>query len=222
MTHKSSASEGFWEPHYAATQPGIGGPGPVLVDAVRALTSGRALDLGCGDGGDALWLAERGWAVLTVDVSATALTRVTDRAAAAGVGDRVRTERHDLDATFPQGEFDLISAQYLLSPVEFDRPAMLARAAAALRPGGVLLVVDHASVAPWSWADPDTVFPTPEQLLAEFRLDPELWQEAMAENRDRVAGGPGGQRATVTDTILTLTRKSPPSDHLTRPGVQHT
>ncbi len=209
MTGDSSAAEEFWEPHYAASQPGTGGPGPVLVDVVGALTPGQVLDLGCGGGGDALWLAEQGWVVVTVDVSVTALARVTDRAAAAGLSNRVRTERHDLDATFPQGQFDLISAQYLLSPVEFDRPAMFARAATALLPGGTLLIVDHASVAPWSWADPDTVFPTPEQLLASFRLDPQLWQDARAEDRDRVADGPNGQRATVTDTILTLTRNRP-------------
>ena len=107
-----------------------------------------------------MWLAQRGWAVLTVDVSATALVRVADRAAGAGLTDRVRTERHDLTATFPEGEFDLVSAQYLLSPVEFDRPPMFARAAATVRAGGMLLIVDHASVPPWSWADKDTVFPT--------------------------------------------------------------
>ena len=172
MTGAGSAAEEFWEPHYAASAPGTGGPNPVLVDLVEALAPGRVLDLGCGGGGDALWLAQRGWAVLTVDVSATALARAADRTAGAGLTDRVRTERHDLTATFPHGEVDVISAQYLLSPVEFDRPPMFARAAAAVRAGGMLLIVDHASVPPWSWADPDTVFPTPEQTLGSIGLDP--------------------------------------------------
>jgi len=119
---QTGAAEAFWEPHYAASDPGTGGPNPVLVDLVGELAPGRALDLGCGGGGDALWLAQRGWAVLTVDVSATALARAADRTAGAGLTDRVRTERHDLTATFPHGAFDLVSAQYLLSPVEFDRP----------------------------------------------------------------------------------------------------
>ena len=92
---------------------------------------GQALDLGCGGGGDALWLAERGWTVLSVYVSTTALSRIAVRATDAGLGERVRTERHDLTATFPLGGFDLVSAQYLLSPVEFHRPPVLARAAAA-------------------------------------------------------------------------------------------
>ncbi len=207
MSGTGSAAEGFWEPHYAAGSPGVGGPNAVLVDLVEALTPGRVLDLGCGGGGDALWLAQQGWTVLTVDVSATALTRVAERAADAGLADRVRTERHDLTATFPDGSFDLVSAQYLLSPVEFDRPPVFARAAAAVAPGGMLLIVDHASVPPWSWADPDTVFPTPQQTLDSIGLDPRLWDTARLVNHDRVADGPGGQRATVTDTIIALTRR---------------
>lgn len=203
---EAGPAQQFWEPHYAASSPGIGGPNPVLVDTVSHHTPGDALDLGCGGGGDTLWLAQSGWRVTSVDVSPTALGRVNDRASEAGLRDLVRTEHHDLTATFPKGSFDLVSAQYLLSPVQFDRQLIFANAAAAVRPGGTLLIVDHASVPPWSWADPDTVFPTPEQLLAGFRLDPELWEEVRAENRDRVADGPEGRSATVTDTILTLIR----------------
>jgi len=202
---QTGAAEAFWEPHYAASDPGTGGPNPVLVDLVGELAPGRALDLGCGGGGDALWLAQRGWAVLTVDVSATALARAADRTVGAGLTDRVRTERHDLTAAFPHGAFDLVSAQYLLSPVEFDRPPMFARAAAAVRAGGMLLIVDHASVPPWSWADKDTVFPTPDQTLDSIGLDPQQWDTVRLENHDRVADGPDGQRATVT--IIALARK---------------
>ena len=171
MTGTGSAAEEFWEPHYAASAPGTGGPNPVLVEMAGPLAPGQALDLGCGGGGDALWLAEQGWTVLTVDVSATALDRVADRATGAGVGNRVRSERHDLTATFPHGEFDVVSAQYLLSPVEFDRPPVFAPAAAGVAPGGMLLIVDHASVPPWSWAEKDAVFPTPGQILDSIGLD---------------------------------------------------
>lgn len=99
-----------------------------------------------------------------------------------------------------------MSAQYLLSPVAFDRAPVLARAAASVSEGGLLLVVDHASVAPWSWADPDTVFPSPRQTLDGIGLDLDRWRVDRAEDRDRVASGPAGQRATVTDTVLALTR----------------
>jgi len=189
VTGAGSAAEEFWEPHYAASAPGTGGPNPVLVDLVEALAPGRVLDLGCGGGGDALWLAQRGWAVLTVDVSATALARVTDRATGAGLSDRVRTERHDLTATFPHGEVDVVSAQYLLSPVEFDRPPMFARAAATVRAGGMLLIVDHASVPPWSWRPRHRV-PHPGADPGQHRARPRaVGHRATGESR------PGRRRA---------------------------
>lgn len=201
------AGEAFWEPHYVKSAPGTGGPNVVLVDTVEHLAAGNALDLGCGGGGDAVWLAQNGWSVTSVDVSPTALARVADRAAKEGVSERVATERHDLTATFPHGSFDLVSAQYLLSPVEFDRPPIFARAASAVRPGGTLLIVDHASVPPWSWADKATVFPTPADVLDSIGLDPGLWDVTRLENSDRTADGPGGQRAVVTDMIIALTRR---------------
>lgn len=202
-------AEAFWEPHYAASQVGGGSPNAVLVDVAGELAPGSALDLGCGHGGDALWLARRGWDVTAVDVSATALSRVTSLAADQSLSERVRVEQHDLSATFPSGSYALVTASYFHSPVAMDRPAVLARAAAAVAPGGMLLVVDHASVAPWSWADPDSVFPTPQQTLDSFGLDPDQWDVVVAEDRDRLATGPGGQRATVTDTVIALSRRTP-------------
>ncbi|RMB61453.1 SAM-dependent methyltransferase [Tessaracoccus antarcticus] len=200
-------SEQFWEPHYAASAPATAGPNAVLVETVEGLSAGDALDLGCGGGGDAVWLAQNGWNVTTVDVSSTALDRVALRAGAVGVGERVRTEHHDLARTFPAGSFDLVTAQYLLSPVEFDRPSVLAQAATAIRPGGMLLIVDHASVAPWSWADPETVFPSPRDTLEAIGLDLEQWDITRLENCDRSANGPDGQSAVVTDTVIALTRR---------------
>ncbi len=201
-----SDAETFWEPHYAASAPATGGPNAVLLDMVARLDPGLALDLGCGNGGDAIWLAQHGWTVTTVDVSTTALARVARRAADAGLSDRVRTEQHDLTATFPRGSFDLVSAHYLLSPVEFDRPPVFAQAAAAVRPGGMLLIVDHASVPPWSWADPSTAFPTPQATLNSIALDMTLWETLRLEDSLRVADGPNGGRATVIDSIIALRR----------------
>jgi 2-polyprenyl-3-methyl-5-hydroxy-6-metoxy-1,4-benzoquinol methylase len=75
----------FWEQRYAGTS-GIwsGRPNRALVDKASALTPGRALDLGCGEGGDALWLAARGWTVTGLDLSATALRRADDAARQGG------------------------------------------------------------------------------------------------------------------------------------------
>lgn len=203
----SGASEEFWEQHYRQrTGMGSGGVNPILVEVAANLAPGSALDLGCGEGSDALWLAGQGWRVTAVDVSATVLARVSARADAAGVGARVHPQRHDLSVSLPDETFDLVSAQYLQSPVDFDRQRVLRRAAASVAAGGVLLVVDHGSVAPWSWADPDTRFPTPEELLDSFGLNLGDWRTLRLDAPQRTAAGPGGQSTVVTDTVVALTR----------------
>jgi SAM-dependent methyltransferase len=128
-------------------------------------------------------------------------------AEAAGLGDRVRTERHTLGESFPDGTFDLISAQYFHTPFALDRTAVLRTAAHALRPGGRLLVVDHGSIAPWSWnQDPDTRFPTPAEIHVSLELDPAGWTVERADAVSREATGPDGQTATVTDHVLLVRR----------------
>ncbi|HZF58086.1 MAG TPA: class I SAM-dependent methyltransferase, partial [Rubrobacter sp.] len=88
----------FWEDHYRRRgRVWSGRPNPVLVDIVGSLRRpGTALDLGCGEGGDAIWLARQGWCVTAVDISATALDRAAVDAATAGVADRIDFRQHDL------------------------------------------------------------------------------------------------------------------------------
>ncbi len=206
---EGSASEAFWEDLYAqrAGGPGAVRPNAVLVDVAGPLPAGRALDLGCGEGGDALWLAGRGWQVTAVDVSASVLARNAHRAERVGLRGRIDWQQHDLCRSFPAGTFDLVSAQYFQTPVEgFPRDQVLRTAAVALAPGGLLLVVDHGSVAPWSWADPDTRFPTAEQLLAALELPDGPWQPVLLGSPERQASGPDGQSATVTDTVVAARR----------------
>ena len=202
-----SPSGRFWEEHYlASTRPSSGRPSGALVRFAGPLPEGTALDLGCAQGDDAVWLARRGWRVVAVDVSATVLARAAKNAQTAGVSDLVAFERHDLASTFPEGRFDLVCALFLHSPVEFPRTRVLRAAARAVDPGGLLLIVEHASVAPWSWADPDTVFPTPEQSLAALDLDPSRWHGEFVGAPQREATGPNGQRDTVTDNVIALRR----------------
>jgi SAM-dependent methyltransferase len=197
-------SEDFWDAHYRANQRVWSGrPNAVLVDVVEPLPPGTALDLGCAEGADAIWLATRGWRVTAADVSPTALKRAEAHAADLGVV--VDFQHHDLGLTFPEGTFDLVSAQYLQSPVDLPRARVLRRAAAAVAPGGLLLVVEHGSAAPWSW-NQDAVFPTPEQSLAELDLDPVRWDVEKLAAVERVATGPDGQTATVTDLVIALRR----------------
>ena len=64
--------------------------------------------------------------------------------------------------------------------------------------------MDHASVPPWSWADPDTRFPTPQQFLASLELPAGQWHPERLDSPSRTATGPGGQTATVTDNVVAL------------------
>ena len=105
-----------WEQHYGdRDRVWSGRVNARLAEVVPTLKAGRVLDLGCGEGGDACWLAERGWTVVAVDISDTALQRAATEADARGLSDHIEFEQHDLSDSFPDGTFDLISAQFLHS-----------------------------------------------------------------------------------------------------------
>ena len=207
----SSEVEQFWEQHYgAAERVWSGRANATLVDVVQDLPPGTALDLGCGEGGDAVWLALRGWQVTAVDVSPTALRRATEHAEDAGVADRVRTERHDLGVGFPDGAYDLVSAAFLHSPagVELPRGAVLRRAASAVAPGGVLVVVGHAT--PPSWAPREHAahvdLPSPQEVLDALQLPEQDWRTERLELVERTATGPHGQTGTLEDSLVVVRR----------------
>lgn len=199
-------TERHWEQHYGAReQVWSGNPNPVFARIVEPITAGRALDLGCGEGADAVWLARHGWAVTAVDVSATALERA--RALAAHADVEVHFERHDLTQTFPAGPFDLISAQFLQSPLEFPRHRVLHTAANALAPGGLLLVVDHGSLPPWSAHKHEGVYlPSPREVFDGIGLDPERWHAESMDTPVREVTGPDGEKSDLVDNVLAVRR----------------
>ena len=155
-----------WEDRYAERERiWSGRVNAHLAEIAAPLTPGRALDLGCGEGGDSLWLAEHGWQLLGVDISETALGRAAAEASARGLTEHVRFVQTNLSEAFPEGSFDLVSAQFLQSLVHLDRERIFAAAAGAIAPGGVLIIVDHGAAPPWAQHIHDHVFPTAEEVL---------------------------------------------------------
>jgi thioredoxin reductase/protein-L-isoaspartate O-methyltransferase len=139
---RPSANEADWDHRYGGDQMWSGNPNGTLVNEIEGLPAGRALDVGAGEGGDAVWLAEQGWTVTASDISQAALRRVAAEADRRGL----RIEVHHVDANaldaFPPGGFDLVSAQYASIPRTPDNRGVR-NLLDAVAPGGTLLVVSH-------------------------------------------------------------------------------
>ncbi|MHB1582833.1 MAG: class I SAM-dependent methyltransferase [Acidimicrobiales bacterium] len=132
-----------WDARYGERDGAMwsGRPNGRLVAEVAGLDPGTALDVGCGEGADAVWLARGGWTVTAVDISEVALSRA--RAAAARAGVDVEWLRADaLQASLPAGSFDLVSLQYPALPKAGGEHAVRALLE-AVRTGGVVLAVYH-------------------------------------------------------------------------------
>ncbi len=134
-----------WEERYSGEQKvWSGNPNPQLVAEASGLTPGTALDVGCGEGGDVIWLAQQGWRVTGADFSANGLARAAQHAAEAGVADRTDWWQVDARTFTADGRmYDLVTTHFLHPPdggmVEVTR-----RLAEAVAPGGHLLIVGHA------------------------------------------------------------------------------
>lgn len=135
----------FWEERYRGHIAARGRrPNPQLVAEAADLPPGTALDAGCGEGADAIWLASRGWRVTAVDIATTALRRAREHAETVGgdVTSRIDWVQADLTSWAPTEEhFDLVSAHYVHPAT--SRDALVRRLGAAVAPGGTLLIVGH-------------------------------------------------------------------------------
>ena len=210
MTDENASAVEFWDDRYRQSERiWSGQPNAILVREVAELRPGTVLDLGCGEGADAVWLARRGWRVTAVDISQVALDRAARHAAEidSEAADRIDWQRHDLAESFPKGEFDLVSAQFLHSPVDMPRDRILRAAAAAVAPGGMLLVVGHAGFPSWECHPDSTVhFPTPAEVLDALGLPDGEWEVLLCGEHERVQTKPDGHPGTRIDNVLKIAR----------------
>lgn len=196
-----------WDERYAASgDVWSGAPNPQLVEEVTGLEPGRALEIGCGEGADAIWLATQGWHVTATDFSCVGLGKAAKAAEAAGVSGMI--EWRELDARhFTPGpeHWDLVHAHYLHIDIDEVR-SLIAGLAQVITPGGTLLVVGHhpADIEAGLRRPNANLLYTAEDLAAAL---PEGEWDISAESRTRPATGPDGEPATATDAVLVAVKR---------------
>lgn len=191
-------TKAYWDEHYDGRAPGAAHPpNPYLVAAAQHLPPGRALDAGCGEGAETIWLATRGWQVTAVDIAATALDRARRRAETSGLTDGIDWVQADLTEWTPaEGQFDLVCSHYVhpaTSPGDLFR-----RLAAAVAPGGTLLLVGHHPSDHHTSGTPEAHVEIGDLAAV---LDPARWDIVVAEDRSRTMSH-GGREITLHDTVL--------------------
>lgn len=202
--------EAFWNERYSSAEAlWSGSPNRYLVSEASDLHPGTALDVGCGEGADALWLAGRGWRVTGVDVSTVALGRAARHAAQAGPGiaGLIGWVHADLIGWDPgAARYDLVSSQYIHLPPG-AREALFGTLAGVVAPGGSLVVVGHHP------SDLQTTMPRPQMPELFFTgedigalLDPHDWKVVTDEAPQRPAPDPEGRPVLIRDTVFRARR----------------
>ena len=200
-----------WDERYRSQgQLWSGSPNVHLVSEASGLTPGTALDAGCGEGADAIWLAEHGWQVTAVDFSAVALERGAARALEVGaeVAGRITWQHGDLTDWVPDAAaYDLISAQFMHLPSD-QRDPLFRRLAAAVAPAGTLLIVGHHP------SDLQTTVHRPRLPELFYTgadvaalLEPHGWDIIVNAARERRVMDPEGRPVLVHDTVLRAHRR---------------
>jgi SAM-dependent methyltransferase len=203
------ADEADWDHRYGGEQVWSGNPNGTLVTEVAGSKPGRALDVGAGEGGDAVWLAEQGWSVTASDISQRALDRIAGAASERGLDvGCVHADANSLDP-FEPAAFDLVIAFYAsISRTPDDRA--IGNVLAAVAPGGTLLAVGH-DLAPMrerakgAAFDPDAYVGV-DHFAAALKESSD-WTIEVHEMRPRPAGAASASHH-VDDVVLRARRTS--------------
>ncbi|WP_181772042.1 class I SAM-dependent methyltransferase [Amycolatopsis pittospori] len=196
MTH--GFDKQYWEEHWLRTEAGGSPPNPYLAREIGELAPGSALDAGCGEGAEAIWLASRGWRVTAADISSAVLSRAAERAAAIEVPGKVEWVEADLGSWTPDARFDLVTTHYAhpaMPQLEFYD-----RLAGWVAPGGTLLIVGHLHGHGHGHQPPDEASATAAAVTA--RLDGAAWEVVTAEEQHRTLSG-----RPLHDVVVRATRR---------------
>jgi ubiquinone/menaquinone biosynthesis C-methylase UbiE len=197
-----------WNERYSGPEHAWSGqPNVALVDVVGALPPHRAIDLGCGEGADALWLAEQGWQVTGVDVSVNAIDRAKAEASSRGLTGLKWLVTDVADWEPEPASADLVTASFLHSKAPLDRDDALRKAARAVASGGHIFVLAHATTPPWARHShfAHAALPTLDEELQLLTSEGD-WTQVVAEVRRRTVTGPDGEPAELDDLIVLLKR----------------
>ncbi|MEO9220877.1 MAG: class I SAM-dependent methyltransferase, partial [Mycobacteriaceae bacterium] len=210
---RPSANQADWDHRYGGDQMWSGRPNGTLVNELSRLAPGRALDVGAGEGGDALRLAELGWQVSALDISQHALDRIATEAARRDVHVDCRHVDANANDAIDVAAFDLVSAQYASIPRTPDSRGV-ANLLNGVAPGGTLLVVSHdlepMRLAINTTTDSRAFDPAAYLRVEDFAAALEhssAWDIEVHETRPRPPGAATAEHH-VDDVVLRARRRS--------------
>jgi SAM-dependent methyltransferase len=203
----------YWEQHWLqapSSGPGTArasNPNPHLVHETSGLSPGTALDAGCGEGAEAIWLASLGWRVTAADIASKALARAAVSAEGSAAYGRVQWVEVDLSTWEPDRQFDLVTTNY--AHPAMPQLAFYQRVSTWVAPGGTLLIVGHLN-------NPETAGhghhpPTEASVTtadSTAGLDSSRWEIVTADERVRTLPGPAGHAKSLHDVVVRATRRA--------------
>jgi SAM-dependent methyltransferase len=213
MTH--DFDKDYWQAHWSQRPAGDDErsipPHPHLERELAGLRPGTALDAGCGEGAEAIWLASRAWQVTAADISREALARAAEHEARGGAHTHIEWVEADLSVWEPGRRFDLVTSHYAHAAI--PQLELYDRLAGWVAPGGTLLLVGHlhAQHGERHHHEDREGQPPPEATVTAAtitdRLAAPVWDVVTADELARTMTGPGGRPVELHDVVVRATRR---------------